>query len=112
VQVFGRRDDGLTTRSGGRRPKSAKAHEIAGGLWRRCRGRYGDFAAGSGTLRWRVNRGQMLESICAENNDAFEKYFINQREYPMPQSKTTVLLKVVCARRHQSQRVSPNDRCR
>ena len=25
VQVFGRRDDGLTTRSGGRRPKSAKA---------------------------------------------------------------------------------------
>jgi hypothetical protein len=25
VQVFGRRDDGLTTRSSGRRPKSAKA---------------------------------------------------------------------------------------
>jgi hypothetical protein len=25
VQVFGCRDDGLTTRSGGRRPKSAKA---------------------------------------------------------------------------------------
>jgi hypothetical protein len=29
VQVFGRRDDGLTTDCGGRRPKSAK-HEVAG----------------------------------------------------------------------------------
>jgi hypothetical protein len=29
VQVFGRRDDGLTTRCGGRRPRSAKAR-IAG----------------------------------------------------------------------------------
>ena len=40
-----------------------------------------------GTVRWRVNRGPMLESICAENNEAFEKYFVNQKEYPMPQSR-------------------------
>jgi hypothetical protein len=44
----------------------------------------------SGTVRWqRVNRVQLLESICAENNEAFEKYFVNLREYPMPQAKTT-----------------------
>ena len=43
----------------------------------------------SGTVRWqRVDRGQILESICAENNDAFEKYFVNLREYPMPQANT------------------------
>jgi hypothetical protein len=42
----------------------------------------------SGSVRWqRVNR-QMLESICAENNEAFEKYFVNLKEYPMPQAKT------------------------
>jgi hypothetical protein len=42
----------------------------------------------SGTERWqRVDRGQILESICAENNDAFEKYFVNLREYPMPEAK-------------------------
>jgi hypothetical protein len=42
----------------------------------------------AGTVRWqRVNRGPLLESICAENNDAFEKYFVNLREYPMPQAK-------------------------
>src|ERR1700688_3708797 len=30
----------------------------------------------SGTVRWqRVDRGPLLESICAENNEAFEKYF-------------------------------------
>jgi hypothetical protein len=41
----------------------------------------------SGTVRWqRVNRRQE-ESICAENNQAFEKYFSNQKEYPMPQAK-------------------------
>jgi hypothetical protein len=44
----------------------------------------------SGTVRWqRVNRGRMLESICAENNEAFEKYFVNLREYPMPEAKMT-----------------------
>src|SRR6202521_5703113 len=43
----------------------------------------------SGTVRWqRVNRRQE-ESICAENNQAFEKYFSNQKEYPMPQAKAT-----------------------
>ena len=42
----------------------------------------------SGTVRWqRVNR-EMLETICAENNDAFEKYFVNLKEYPMPEAKT------------------------
>ena len=41
----------------------------------------------SGTVRWqKVNRRQE-ESICAENNDAFEKYFTNLKEYPMPQTK-------------------------
>jgi len=44
----------------------------------------------SGTVRWqRVNRGEIQESICAENNEAFEKYFVNLREYPMPRAKTT-----------------------
>jgi hypothetical protein len=49
VQVFGRRNDGLTTRCGERRPKSAKARNRVGRLcgagaagWRRCRGYYGD----------------------------------------------------------------------
>jgi hypothetical protein len=43
----------------------------------------------SGAVRWqRVNRRQE-ESICAENNEAFEKYFSNQKEYPMPQAKKT-----------------------
>ena len=36
-------DDDLTIRSGGRRPKSAKARNRGGG-W--CRGRYGDLATG------------------------------------------------------------------
>ena len=43
----------------------------------------------SATVRWqRVNRRQE-ESICAENNQAFEKYFSNQKDYPMPQAKAT-----------------------
>jgi hypothetical protein len=42
----------------------------------------------SGTAEWRkVNQGPMLESICAENNVAFEKYF-GLMEYPMPEAKT------------------------
>jgi hypothetical protein len=42
----------------------------------------------SGTARWqKVDRGTMLESICAENNVAFEKYF-GLMEYPMPEAKT------------------------
>ncbi|HEX3487375.1 MAG TPA: hypothetical protein VHT51_20130 [Micropepsaceae bacterium] len=41
----------------------------------------------SGTARWqKVDRGTMLESICAENNVAFEKYF-GLMEYPMPEAK-------------------------
>jgi hypothetical protein len=41
----------------------------------------------SGTAEWRkVNQGPMLESICAENNGAFEKYF-GLMEYPMPEAK-------------------------
>jgi len=43
----------------------------------------------SGMVRWqRVNRGPIGESICAENNEAFEKYFVNLKEYPMPTAKT------------------------
>jgi len=42
----------------------------------------------SGTVRWqKVNRGTMLESICAENNSAFELFF-HTEEYPMPEAKT------------------------
>ena len=42
----------------------------------------------SGTVRWqKVNRGTMLESICAENNQAFEQLF-GLMEYPMPEAKT------------------------
>jgi hypothetical protein len=41
----------------------------------------------SGTARWqKVDRGTMLESICAENNSAFEKYF-GLMEYAMPEAK-------------------------
>ena len=40
----------------------------------------------SGLVRWqKVNRGSMIESVCAENNAAFEKYFKLQ-EYPMPEA--------------------------
>jgi hypothetical protein len=42
VQVFGRRDDGLTTRRGGRGPKSAKARNRGGCGTRRCSRLYGD----------------------------------------------------------------------
>jgi hypothetical protein len=42
----------------------------------------------SGTARWqKVDRGTILESICAENNVAFEKFF-GLMEYPMPEAKT------------------------
>ncbi len=41
----------------------------------------------SGTVRWQKVDRRMEESICAENNDAFEKYFSNLKEYPMPQAK-------------------------
>jgi hypothetical protein len=41
----------------------------------------------SGTVQWqKVNRGTMIESVCMENNDAFEKFF-HLMEYPMPESK-------------------------
>jgi hypothetical protein len=40
----------------------------------------------SGTARWqKVDRGQILESICAENNGAFEKFF-GLMEYRQPES--------------------------
>ena len=39
----------------------------------------------SGTARWRkVDQGPMLETICAENNVAFEQLF-GLKEYPMPE---------------------------
>jgi len=42
----------------------------------------------SGTVRWqKVDRGTILESICAENNTAFETFF-NLQEYPMPEAKS------------------------
>ena len=37
-----------------------------------------------GTATWqKVNRGPIIESICMENNDAFERFF-HLMEYPMP----------------------------
>jgi hypothetical protein len=40
-----------------------------------------------GTVRWqKVERGTMLESICAENNGAFEQFF-GLMEYPQPEAK-------------------------
>ena len=42
----------------------------------------------TGRVRWqKVNRGPMVESICAENNLNYERFF-NLREYPMPEAKT------------------------
>ncbi|HXJ00602.1 MAG TPA: hypothetical protein VNH44_05225 [Micropepsaceae bacterium] len=42
----------------------------------------------SGTVIWRkVDFGPMLESVCAENNVAFEKFF-GLQEYPMPEAKS------------------------
>lgn len=42
----------------------------------------------SGTAQWRkVNQGTMLETICAENNVAFEQFF-HLKEYPMPEART------------------------
>jgi hypothetical protein len=43
---------GPSTRRGGRRPKSAKARN-RGRERQRCRGHYGDLAAGSGAREWR-----------------------------------------------------------
>ena len=40
----------------------------------------------SGTAQWRKFQGQMLESVCAENNGAFEKFF-GLMEYPQPEAK-------------------------
>jgi hypothetical protein len=41
----------------------------------------------SGMVQWRKVNQPMLESICAENNVAFEEYF-GLKEYPMPEAKT------------------------
>ena len=42
----------------------------------------------SGLSRWqKVDRGPLIESICAENNLNYERYF-RLNEYPMPEAKT------------------------
>jgi len=41
----------------------------------------------SGTVRWQKRNEPMLESVCAENNVAFEQFF-NLKEYPMPEAKS------------------------
>ena len=46
-----------------------------------------------GTVRWRVNRGPMLKSICAENNEAFEKYFVNHKRVSDATGENAGLLK-------------------
>lgn len=41
----------------------------------------------TGRVRWeKQNRGPMVESICAENNLNYERFF-NLKEYPMPEAK-------------------------
>jgi hypothetical protein len=60
ILIYSARDEGLTTRWGGRRPKSAKARN-RGRCGMQCRGRYGDFAAGLGLPRLeRCGRGARL----------------------------------------------------
>jgi hypothetical protein len=41
----------------------------------------------SGMVRWQKVNRPMIESICAENNLNYERYF-KLREYPMPEAKT------------------------
>jgi hypothetical protein len=42
----------------------------------------------SGTAQWRtLNQGPMIESVCAENNLNYEKFF-KLNEYPMPEATT------------------------
>jgi hypothetical protein len=55
VQFFGRRHDEPFHVLWRPASKKAPRHEIAEGVWRRCRGRYGDFAAVSGLLRLDCN---------------------------------------------------------
>src|SRR5260370_26380579 len=52
VQVFGRRQDVLSTRSCGRRPKSAKARNRGGWGTRRGRERYGDLGGSCVPVRF------------------------------------------------------------
>ena len=61
VQVFGRRDDGLTTRRGGRRPKSAKARNRGGCGTRRCSRLYGDCMSALWTASGREAATRMAE---------------------------------------------------
>jgi hypothetical protein len=42
----------------------------------------------SGMYQWRKVNEPMLESVCAENNSAFEQFF-GLKEYPMPEAKTS-----------------------
>ena len=72
VQVFGRRDDGLSTRCCSRRPKSAKARNRGGERWR-CRVRYGDFAAGSGVRMMERGGGAVDLALWHERDGESER---------------------------------------
>ena len=61
VQVFGRRDDVLTTRRGGRRPRSAKARNRGGCGTRRCSRLYGDCMSALWTASGREAATRMAE---------------------------------------------------
>ena len=41
----------------------------------------------SGLVRWSRLNGALMESVCAENNNNYEK-FLGLSEYPMPEAKT------------------------
>ena len=63
-------NDDLTIRSGGRRPKSAKARNRGCGR-QECRGRYGDLAAGSGARV--MQRGSGETDFALEHGHDWER---------------------------------------
>ena len=65
VQVFGRRHRRYQPRAPAAGVRKAPRHEIAGWERRWCRGRYGDFAAGSGVDV--VERGGNVRNFAARH---------------------------------------------
>jgi hypothetical protein len=61
ILIYSARDDGLTTRRGGRRPKSAKARNRGGCGTRRCSRLYGDCMSALWTASGREAATRMAE---------------------------------------------------
>jgi hypothetical protein len=69
-------NDGLTTRSGGRRPKSAKARNRGRGVGRqRCGGRYGDLTTPRELKAGRLATAVRLE--CEHNLNVLARILLN-----------------------------------